>query len=139
MYYTFDAYGRFAGISPAPTGRCTDVAPPEQSADYNWTGIDWVYAPNIPTVPVVPVAQDQPPKLTPVEFKMCFTVQERIAIKTARPTDPVLDDAMELLEDIRLKEVDLSLQSNRQLIDYMVSQSYITPERAEQIKAGVTQ
>ena len=83
--------------------------------------------------PAVPVL----PKLTPVEFKLCFTPQERIAIKQARLTDPVLEDAFDILNDPRLTFVDLSLASTQGLIDYCVAQNLVTAERAAQIKAGV--
>lgn len=77
------------------------------------------------------------PQLTPLEFKMCFTTAERIAIKTAKENDPVLQDTYEILDDVRLKTVDLNLASNRALIDYLVSLSLITSDRAAQIKQGV--
>ncbi len=83
--------------------------------------------------PVVPV----PPKLTPVQFKMCFTPQERIAIKAARATDPVLQDAYEILDDLRLTEVDLTLASVQGLIDYLGTLNLLTAERIEQVKMGV--
>lgn len=53
MFYTFDLYGRFAGVSEVETPRSTDVEPAEQTADYNWNGVDWVYAPDVPMVPVL--------------------------------------------------------------------------------------
>lgn len=77
------------------------------------------------------------PQLTPLEFKMCFTVQERIAIKTAKANDPVLQDVYEILDDYRLRTVDLGLASNQMLIDYLVGLGCITSERAAQIKQGI--
>lgn len=83
--------------------------------------------------PVAPT----PPKVSPVEFKMLFTSAERIAIAEAHKTNLILEDAYDILEDPRLTYVDLALQSNIDLIDYMVSLKLITPARAVQIKAGV--
>ena len=83
--------------------------------------------------PVAPEA----PKLSPVQFKMCFTSQERIAIKALRATNPVIDDAYDILDDPRLTMVDLSLASNQEMIDCLVSLSVLTTARAAQIKAGV--
>lgn len=83
--------------------------------------------------PVAPI----PPKLTPVQFKMCFTPQERIAIKAARATDPVLQDAYEILDDPRLTEVDLTLASVQGLIDYLCTLNLLTTERIAQVKMGV--
>ena len=77
-----------------------------------------------------------PPKVSPVEFKLLFTSGERIAIATARKTNPVLEDAYDILEDPRLTYVDLSLASNQGLIDYITSLKLITPERAAVIKQG---
>ncbi len=77
-----------------------------------------------------------PNKLTPVQFKMCFTPQERIAIKTVRETDPVLQDAYEILDDPRLTEVDLTLASVQGLIDYLGALNLLTAERIVQVKAG---
>ena len=68
---------------------------------------------------------------------MCFTVTERLAIKAAKETDPILQDTYEILDDVRLKTVDLNLASNRALIDYLVSLECISLERAEQIKQGL--
>lgn len=76
------------------------------------------------------------PKLSPVEFKLAFTPQERVAIAAARQTDPVLADAYSVLDDPRLSGVDLNLASTQGLIDYLVALELITEERAAQIKAG---
>lgn len=75
-------------------------------------------------------------KVSPVEFKLLFTPQERIAIKTVRATDAVIDDFYDIAEDPRLTHVDLSLQTTKMAIAYMVSLNLLTAERAEQILAG---
>lgn len=93
--------------------------------------------PVVPEPVPVPPAPVVPPKVSPVQFKLLFTSKERIAIATARKTDPVLEDVYSILDDPRLTEVDLALQSNIDLIDYMASLKLITPARAVQIKAGV--
>ena len=54
----------------------------------------------------------------------------------AKATDEILQDGFEILEDPRLTVVDFSLQSVRDLIDYMVSLSLITAERVIEIKDG---
>ena len=110
------------------------VTVPDQ-VEHGWTleGETWS-APVVPD-PVTPATVY--PQLTPIEFKMCFTTAERLAIKAAKETDPILQDTYEILDDVRLKTVDLNLASNRALIDYLVSVSCITAERAAQIKLGV--
>ena len=37
------------------------------------------------------------PKVSPVEFKLLFTAQERVAIKAARGNDPVIDDFFSIM------------------------------------------
>lgn len=92
------------------------------------------------TKPLPPVPSDPPPfvppKRSPVEFKLCFTSAERVAIKAARASDPILEDTFSILDDPRLTEVDLALLSVQTLIDYCVSKELLTPERAAQIKRG---
>ena len=93
--------------------------------------------PVVPEPDPVPPAPVVPPKVSPVEFKLLFTSAERIAIKAARATNPIIADAYEILEDVRLTYVDLGLASNIGLIDYLVSLGLITTERSEIIKTGV--
>jgi hypothetical protein len=83
-----------------------------------------------PLVPLLPL-------LTPVEFKLLFTPTERIAIKNTRPTDEILDDFMDIIDDPRLDTVNFNLQSTKDAIDYLVSIEVLTVERAVQVKTGV--
>lgn len=87
-------------------------------------------------------ADVSPKQLTPVEFKMCFTSAERLAITAIRdnaehPASPTLKDVYSILDDPRLKIVDLGLQSNLDLIDFLVSLNVLTSGRAAEIKDGV--
>ena len=86
---------------------------------------------------VAPEPEKVYPKVSPVEFKMLFTSQERIAIKNARVTDEILQDGFEILEDSRLTVVDFGLASVQDLIDYIVSLELLTTERADKIKSGI--
>ena len=86
---------------------------------------------------VAPEPEKVYPKVTPLEYKMLFTVQERIAIKEAKVTDEILQDGFEILEDPRLTVVDLGLASNHGFIDYMVTLGLVTTERADEIKSGL--
>lgn len=58
--------------------------------------------------------------VSPVEFKLLWLPQERVAIKDMRATDPVVDDFYELIEDPRLTVVNLSLASTQQAVDYLL-------------------
>lgn len=89
------------------------------------------------TVFTPPVARVIYPTLSPIQFKLLFTSQERIAIKASRTTDPILEDAYEILDDPRLTVVDMGLESTRNLIYYLVQKTLITPERSVQILLGI--
>lgn len=89
-------------------------------------------------LPPAPAAAPAP-KVSPVEFKLLFTAPERVAIKTARSSDPVLDDFFDIIEDPRLQVVDLGLQSVRDGVQYLADQSLIAADRAPEILAGVFQ
>lgn len=110
---------------------------PDEVQD-GWRVVDGVWTiSSLDPAPALEPAPPEPPKLSPVQFKMCFTAQERIAIKALRATNPVIEDAYEVLDDPRLTTVDLSLASNQAMIDYLVSLSVLTAGRAAQVKAGV--
>ena len=87
-----------------------------------------------------PAPQPEPvptyPKVTPVQFKLLFTSPERVAIKVARATDPVVDDLWELVEDPRMTEVDFGLKSVRDSIEYLATAGLIEPERVGEIIIG---
>lgn len=84
------------------------------------------------------------PQVSPIQFKLLWTSPERLALKTIRQTDPVLDDFFDIIEDQRLTHVDLALASTQQGIDYclakLVEADVITaaeaPARREQILSG---
>ncbi|MEN9885425.1 MAG: hypothetical protein RL758_3 [Pseudomonadota bacterium] len=80
-----------------------------------------------------------PPKVSPVEFMLLFTSAERVALKAARSTDPVIDDWMDIVQDPRLTQVDLGLQSTKDALAYLVSIDILTAERRDEILAGQTQ
>jgi hypothetical protein len=85
---------------------------------------------------IVTPAPVTPPKITPIQFKLCFTAQERMAIRAARKDDFMLQDAYEILDDPRLTEIDLSLASTQQIIDYLVGIGCLSTERGEAVKTG---
>ena len=101
----------------------------------------WLYDTNLgtwsaPEPTPEPTLELYPTTLTPVEFKLLFTSPERVAIKEASKTDPIIEDFLEIMNDLRLKEVILTLQSNIDAIHYLVSKNLLTEERGEEILAG---
>lgn len=84
----------------------------------------------VPPEPVAPV----PPKVTVIEYKMLFTSAERIAVKAS--ADPVIIDLQELMNDPRTVNVDLSLQSISDALDYMTGLGLIAVGRKAEILTG---
>ena len=99
-----------------------------------WVRIDGVWSAPAPTPQPEPVPVY--PKVTPMQFKLLFTSPERVAIKAARATDPVVDDLWELVEDPRMEYVDFGLKSVRDSIEYLATAGLITPERVGEIIIG---
>lgn len=58
--------------------------------------------------------------VSPVEFKLLWTPQERAAIRGMKATDPMVEDFYEIIDDPRLTFVNLSLLSTRQAVDYLL-------------------
>ena len=79
------------------------------------------------------------PKVSPVEFKLLFAPAERVAIKAARATDPVIDDFYDIVEDPRLTHVDLGLQSTQDALAYLEAKGLITTARRQEVLAGQVQ
>lgn len=75
-------------------------------------------------------------KVSPVEFKLLFTSTERLAIKALKANDPVIEDAFDILEDPRLTEVNLGLQSNLNYLLYLASKGVLEEERVAEILTG---
>ena len=84
-------------------------------------------------------APTESPKVSPVEFKLLFTAGERVAIKAARASDPVIDDFFSIIEDPRLTHVNLGLQSTQDALGYLETKGFITDARRVQILAGKIQ
>ena len=102
-----------------------------------WRLIEGVWTEPAPVDPPAPVAEH--PKVSPVEFKLLFTAQERVAIKAARATDPVIDDFYDVVEDPRLTFVDLALPSVQEALQYLAATGMITDARREEILTGKLQ
>lgn len=77
-----------------------------------------------------------PPTVSPIEFMLLFTAPERVSIKGARATDPIIEDFLSIVEDQRLTGVNLALQSTQDALSYLVAMSHITEERKAEILLG---
>ena len=80
-----------------------------------------------------------PPKVSPVQFKLLFTSPERVAIKAIRTTDAIVDDFYDIIDDARLTEVDLNLQSVQDALDYLTALGLLAAGRKAEILLGVVQ
>jgi hypothetical protein len=83
-----------------------------------------------------PAPADAPvlsPRMTRLYLLNRYTAAERAAIRAARATDPVLDDAMYLFE--QAQNVDVSLPLTQQLVGYLAQQGHIAAERVAEILA----
>ena len=101
--------------------------------NYFFDGTEW-------TAPVVfePVVTDPLiPIISPVEFKLLFTPQERVSIKKEISTDEIIEDLFTILDDPRLTNVNLNLESNVAIMDYLEQKGLITAERKAEIMTGV--
>ena len=81
-----------------------------------------------PTAPTVEYA-----KISPIEFKMLFTMSERLAINPLKQTDEIIKDWFEILDDARLTFVDLGLKSTQDALSYLVTLNILTEDRKLQI------
>ena len=97
------------------------------------TGTDW----NAPVIPEPVVEEPLIPIISPVEFKLLFTPQERLAIKAEQANDEILDDLFSILDDPRLKEINLNLESNKAVMEYLQSKGLITAGRKAEIMTGI--
>jgi len=93
-----------------------------------------------PVVPPPPAPEPAvAPKVSPVEFMLLFTAAERVAIKAARATNPVIDDFLDIVDDTRLTHVDLGLTSTQEAVGYLALEGLIAEARIPVILSGVVQ
>ena len=80
--------------------------------------------------------EDIPSRMvTTLAFKLLFTQTERIALKAARASDPVIDDYWDLV-DSAPNGIDLAHPVIGFGLDYLITQSIIAPERKAIILAN---
>ena len=106
---------------------CTE----EPVAGSLWDG-DKFIPPFTPTVEPEKKVEDK--TVSPVEFKLLFTAQERVAIKSS--TNPIVQDFFEIVNDPRLTMVNLSLKSTQDAVGYLALNDLIEEERIAEILSG---
>lgn len=86
----------------------------------------------------LPAPADEPIRtvVTPPQFKLLLTLQERLALRQAAVDDPAIADFLSMLEDPRLTEVDLTNKGVIEAMQYAVSKELLTQERMERILKG---
>ena len=116
------------------------VTVPDEVENF-WTLDNGAWSPPPPAPEPVPQPEPEPtppppPILGPLEFKLLFTAQERIAVAEARKTDAIIEDFFSIIDDPRLKEVNMGLPSTIQGVDYLISKGLVDAARREDILAG---
>jgi len=114
----------------------SESVPDDAENGDGWDGII-LTKPLTPEPVVVEPTIAELPKVSPVEFKLLFTSAERVAIREARKTDPILDDFYDIVEDPRLTIVDFSLASVQGALDYLTITNLIAENRKAEILTGV--
>jgi hypothetical protein len=76
-----------------------------------------------------------PPVVSTIQFKLLFKSAERIAIKTS--TDPIVIDFFDIVNDIRLTEVNLNSKSTRDALGYLEGIKLLAAGRKDEILTGV--
>ncbi|WP_313073368.1 hypothetical protein [Melaminivora sp.] len=109
------------------------AVPPEVQPQ--WHLVDGQWQPQPPGLVPSPGASPYP-QVSPVEFKLLFTLAERIAIKAARTEDEAIDDFFALVDDPRLNFVDLALQSTQEALQHLQDQGHISEARRLEILTG---
>lgn len=113
-----------ATVSCSIEGAVRHDVPDDVQVEIGWTFADGKFT-----------KSTKPPIVSVIEYKMLFTSAERIATKLS--TDPVIVDLQELMNDPRTKNVDLSLQSISDALDYMTSKGILAAGRKAEILTGV--
>lgn len=133
------AAGNPAGLFHPDIAALYDTDVPDTTVNgAELVGGEWVNP--APVVPPPPAPEPAvAPKVSPVEFMLLFTAAERVAIKAARATNPVIDDFLDIVDDTRLTHVDLGLTSTQEAVGYLALEGLIAEARIPVILSGVVQ
>lgn len=103
-----------------PEGQAVKVFPSIPSLLWNEQTLEFDAEPPAPRV-----------ELTPLQFLQRFTVYERVAIRGASKTDPIIEDFLDMINAASAFEGGHPLLM--QGLGYMIQQGLITPERAAEV------
>ena len=100
--------------------------------------------PSEPDIPEPDPVDPPAPVVSPVAFKLLFTVTERVAIKNFRADTSeetadaraVIDDLYEIIDDPRLTEISLEHSDTVKGVTFLEAQGLIGSGRAAEILAG---
>ena len=81
-------------------------------------------------------APPQIPIIGPIAFQMLFSVEELVAIESAKETDPVVKIFFKLLDDPRTDIVDRNLKTVQDGLYYLETKGLIGVGRAQEILTG---
>ena len=101
-----------------------------------WDGSKWVNPPAPVPVPPTPPVQQYATTMTPIEFRLLFVSAERIAIKTAAKTDPIVEDFWSIVNDPELTQISVKDAQVIEALDYLESIGILTPARKAVILLG---
>lgn len=106
---------------------------------------EWTAPP--PIEPAPEPEQQYRLQVTPVEFKLLFAPEERLAIRQAREyqgeeepqktTAWLIEDWWSIVDDPRLTVVDLDLTQTQTGLDMLVTATILTQERRDEIGRGM--
>lgn len=82
---------------------------------------------------IIAIPQPKDPFVRQVDFKMRMTTQERISIRTASQTDPIVFDFLDLLNSTNM--VDTSAPQVIEGLNYLESQGLLVAGRVQEILA----
>ena len=99
-----------------------------ERTESNPFGPGWSWDGQVFTAPVIPEAVVERKGLTKFQFLARLPTPKRIAIRAAAKTDPIIDDAMQML-DIA-EEVFMDDPMTVQLVGYLMQQNYLSAEEA---------
>lgn len=106
----------------------------------------WRLANNTWSAPVLQTPEPATPaqtgnlKPTPPEFLLLLTLQERVAIRAAGPTDLIIEDVLRMLDDPRVTFIDLTNPSVVEALNYLTTTEppLLTAQRAARVLAGLS-